>query len=821
VNPRSTRPPILLVAFAVCSPLLHAQAVGLDGPQAGTDFASDGVNLEAWLPLSLIDNAASGNDCWGYTAPSGREYAILGTSSGTNFIEVSDPANPIVVDFVDGPDSLWRDVKTYQGYAYAVSEAGSGIQVMDLVNIDSGSVTLVNTITGPGSSATHNVAIDTDSGFLYRLGGANHGVRAYDLNGNPASPSFVGEWSARYFHDAQVVTYSSGPNAGKQVLFGASGLNGGFDSTGLTVLDVTNKAAISVLDQAFYPGPGYSHQGWLSPDLQYFYLGDELDENGVTPSTTHMFDVSDPSNVLYVGKFDNGNTAITHNLYTLGNLIFAANYRSGLRVFDATNPTSPFEIGYFDTYPGSDSAEFNGLWSVYPYFPSGTVIGSDLERGLFVWSIGDAPIAIDIPGGVPITIDPDGGAVPVTITETNPGDLLPGSATLQYDIGAGYTAVPMVDNGGGSFTALFPSIPCTTEVSWYLEAQDSAGKTWRNPQGAPINAHKSLAAKGLNVIADHDMESGQGWTGGAAGDTASTGLWVRVDPRGTAAQPEDDHSDPGTQCWVTGQGSVGGSVGENDVDGGKTTLLSATYDLSPYADPMVSYWRWYSNTAGASPNADVFRVGISADGGGNWSTVETVGPTGLETSGGWVQHTFRVADLVTPTSTVKLRFIAEDAGSGSIVEAAVDDLLVFEAICDGGPGSSYCTPAIPNSTGLPAVLNATGSDLVADNDVTLIATSMPANQFGYFLASQTQAFVLNPGGSDGILCLGGQILRYSSQIKNSGPFGDFSLVLDLTQLPPPGGGISPGETWNFSTWFRDNNPGPTSNFTGGYSILFQ
>jgi len=172
----------------------------------------------------------------------------------------------------------------------------------------------------------------------------------------------------------------------------------------------------------------------------------------------------------------------------------------------------------------------------------------------------------------------------------------------------------------------------------------------------------------------HDMESDQGWTVGAPGDNASTGVWVRVNPVGTDAQPEDDHSNPGTQCWVTGQGVVGGGLGDNDIDGGTTTLVSPVFSLC--GDATISYWRWYSNGTGAAPGADVFVIQVSNNGGSSWTTVETVGPNGPDTVGGWIQHAFAVSDFVSPSSQMRMRFVASDLGDGSVVEAAIDDFQV-------------------------------------------------------------------------------------------------------------------------------------------------
>ncbi|VAX39604.1 hypothetical protein MNBD_PLANCTO03-509, partial [hydrothermal vent metagenome] len=155
--------------------------------------------------------------------------------------------------------------------------------------------------------------------------------------------------------------------------------------------------------------------------------------------------------------------------------------------------------------------------------------------------------------------------------------------------------------------------------------------------------------------------------------------WNRMDPEPTAAQPGDDVSADGTQCWVT-DGRAGSGIGTYDVDGGKTTLKSAVLDLSASNDPIISYWRWYSNDEGADPNNDTFRVDVS-DGGG-WVNAETVGPTGVEASGGWFYHEFRVADFVMPNSTVQVRFVAEDASSGSIIEAALDEFMVSDGVCN-------------------------------------------------------------------------------------------------------------------------------------------
>ena len=183
------------------------------------------------------------------------------------------------------------------------------------------------------------------------------------------------------------------------------------------------------------------------------------------------------------------------------------------------------------------------------------------------------------------------------------------------------------------------------------------------------------------VILQDDMEIDHGWTVGDVGDDATTGFWSRNVPQVTDAQPGEDHTPaPGTMCWVTDY-RAGAGPGVYDVDDGKTTLKSPIFDLTDYVEVRVGYWRWYSNDAGNAPHEDVFKVDITNDNGGTWVNVETVGPTGDEASGGWYYHEFFVADFVTPTSQVQLRFVASDETNPSLVEAVVDDFLITAHDC--------------------------------------------------------------------------------------------------------------------------------------------
>ncbi len=373
---------------------------GAAGGQPAINFTSRGVDLLAWIPLPDFDgpvgsDSNAANDIWGYVSPSGSEYAIIGLQRGVGFVDVTTPTDPQIVAGFSASFTTWRDIKTFGHHAYVVADGSAkDLQVYDLSQIDSGTVTLANTVT---TTPTHNVAIDTASGYLYRTGStgsAAKGLMIYDLNADPVNPPLVGQWADRYVHDAQVVTYTSGPNAGKQVAFAfAENGTGGADAA-LDILDVTDKSNIQLISRTPYSNNGFSHQGWLSTDGQYVYLNDEFDESkdpDIASTTTRVIDVGDLANPFEVGTFTNGNRAVDHNLFTRDGLIYEANYRSGLRVFDASNPVAPVEVAFFDTQPGSDNPNFTGLWGNYPFLPSGIVLGSDIGNGLFIWQVNAQP----------------------------------------------------------------------------------------------------------------------------------------------------------------------------------------------------------------------------------------------------------------------------------------------------------------------------------------------------------------------------------------------------------------------------------------------
>lgn len=400
---------------------------GLTLPEFGASmgFNGYGVTMRSRVPLSALGSptASLGSAIWGWTDrtdPRGaQEYALFGLSNQTSFVNVTNPDNPVYVGSLPSAtgETAWRELKTYQNYAYVVSDANGnhGMQVFDLTRLRqyAGSPITFTAdnryYSGNQPNAFqngHTIFINESSGFSYVFGTNTNsgGVHVVDIR-NPNTPTYAGGYSgAGYIHDGQVVTYT-GPDVafrGKEILFAAnSRSSGNVNDDTVQILDVTNKTTITSLGTATHPNARYIHQGWLTPDQRYFLVNDELDEYyGQSLTKTHVYDVSNLSNPMYKGGWlhPNNSAVIDHNLFIkedpiYGTLVFSSEYTRGLRVIrldnlgDVNGPQMT-EMAWFDTYPADDGVQsFNGQWGSYPYFDSGTIIAGDRQNGLFVLTL--------------------------------------------------------------------------------------------------------------------------------------------------------------------------------------------------------------------------------------------------------------------------------------------------------------------------------------------------------------------------------------------------------------------------------------------------
>ncbi len=371
-----------------------------------TIFDCGNVELVSFLPIKDIGGGRGTNlnDIWGWTDPqSGKEYALVGRTDGTSFVDISNPENPKYLGDLPktegSPSASWRDIKVYKDHAFIVADASGahGIQVFDLSRLRN--VTTPQTFAVDAHytriNSAHNIVINEESGFAYAVGSSSGGetcgggLHMVDIR-DPKNPTFAGCFadpqtgraSTGYSHDAQCVMYK-GPDSrysGREICLGSN-------ETALSIADVTDKQNPKALSRATYPNVAYTHQGWLTDDHRYFYMNDEGDEaNGSVPRTrTLIWDLADLEDPRFVGEYLGETAAIDHNLYVKGNFVYESNYVAGLRILDITNREKPVEVGFIDTLPfGENRPTFAGSWSNYPFFKSGVIAVSSIGEGLFL-----------------------------------------------------------------------------------------------------------------------------------------------------------------------------------------------------------------------------------------------------------------------------------------------------------------------------------------------------------------------------------------------------------------------------------------------------
>ncbi len=688
---------------------------------SGTAQAQTSRNVSL---LANVNTASSYSNCTSYVHSDGREYAVIGTLTGTQFFNITNPATPVLVGTINGPTSSWREMKQYRNYVYIVSEGtgvGRGLQIVRMTNPDA--PVLVRTYT-TGFTTAHTVSVDTTRALLY-ASGTGTGMHQLSL-ANPELPVELGVWNARYVHDIHLRgNYGYAANI--------------FDGV-LTILDLTFPGQFREITHFTTPGT-FTHNSWTDKTGQFLYC---TDENGT--GTLSTWSIADTANVHMVANYLGLPNDIVHNVHVKGDTAFVSYYTAGVRLFDITDPALPVEFGFYDTWAGA-SGSFNGDWGVDPFYPSGTFIVSDISTGLYVFRTNGAQYSMvrgavtDASTSAPIagaTVEVLGSSTSfVTSPIGKYGSLLDaGAYTLRAHafgyLGAQQTSTLVL---GSTTTTNFAlaSEPRADITGTITRASDAAPLTGAavSVLSTPIDATSAggaytLAAVpfGLHTISASypglipqsqtislagpqtldialtaapfydDAEIDRGWSLVDPTDDATTGRWVRANPVGSGGglvQPEDDNTPaPGVTCFVTANGSVGGSIGEADVDGGKTSLTSPTFNLSAVADPIIVWYEWYSNDAGSNPGTQDFLVLLSNDNGANWTIVSQR----LDTHHEWERNEVRVQDFMTPTATMKIRFEAHDY-IGSVVEAAIDDVSYYSQQQITGVGDVLRGPRAP------------------------------------------------------------------------------------------------------------------------------
>lgn len=329
------------------------------------------------LPSSIIhDNRY--NEIWGF-AQDNREYAIIGSCMGTHFFDVTDPAHSVQVDFVEGVFTgewvVHRDYHDFDNYLYMVCDEGpSTLQIVDLTYLPDSVHLVYNSDTL--FSRVHNIFIDSSKARLYACSVKHNSLgynalTVYDLN-NPLDPKLIFSWNeVSQVHDAFIRNDTCFLNAGNEGLHI------------LNLSDTANPEILGVMD--FYPEQGYNHSGWLDRSGQYYVFADETHGMGMK-----LYDLSDPSSLELKSIFNSGidTNSIPHNLIIKDDFVYVSYYHDGLYIFDISDPANPVVEGYYDTYLLPDHERYRGAWGVYPFLPSGNVLVSDMQSGLFIFKTG-------------------------------------------------------------------------------------------------------------------------------------------------------------------------------------------------------------------------------------------------------------------------------------------------------------------------------------------------------------------------------------------------------------------------------------------------
>jgi hypothetical protein len=349
-----------------------------------------------------------------------------------------------------------------------------------------------------------------------------------------------------------------------------------------------------------------------------------------------------------------------------------------------------------------------------------------MTRSVVGWLVDEAhvhlaPLFIDLPDGVPWRVNPDTETILTVLIRDGGEAYVPGTGTLYYRIGGGdYVSAPLTPLGGELYQAALPPAPCGSEIEFYLSALGDGGTTVYSPGDAPAGVF-NIPAVNLSVFLDDNFEADHGWT--VQNDPSlSTGAWLRTVPVGSGqpGAPLADFDGSGI-CYVTDN-----RVGNYDVDGGPTNLISPTFNFSSATDPVIRYARWMYCDDTFPPSQDFLNVQLSSDGGVTWVTAEHV--SGL---GGWVQHELHVSDFVSLSATVRLRFSVSDSPNNSQTEAGADSVYIYDLWCP---------------TGTPCDINCDGALNAFDIDPFVMALVDPAGYAAAYPACDRMRADINGDG---------------------------------------------------------------------------
>lgn len=657
------------------------------------------------------------SDVWGWHDGNGKEYALVGAHNGFSVVDITDPANPNEIHYEAGKSSIWRDIKTWNNYAYVTTEGGGGLLIIDLSVLPIDTLATYYTGTNYPFQSAHNLYID-ENGIAYIFGSnySEGGAIMLDLTQDPMAPVEVGLFDTYYVHDGVV----------RGDTLWASCINDGIQ----TAIDVSNKAN-PVLMASWATPSDFAHNCWISDDGKYLFTTDEKEYAYIG-----AYDVSNLSNVVEVDRWQSnpGSGVIPHNVHFMNDYIITSYYNDGITINDVSDPSIMVEVGNFDTspdYAGNDAGGFHGAWGAYPWLPSGIILAADIENGLFVLQptytrasylkgtvmeegtsniIGNAQVEIigygvvdqtDVTGNYGTGI-PESGTYKVVYSALG---FISDTVTINFSTGntviynALLASKPKTNIRGEVKNGSWVNVP-ESQVKFKNDELDFEKKTDTNGNftidNIYLNTYSVIAGSwGYKTTIENNkdisgddyviafVEDGYyddftfdfGWT---VSGSATAGIWTRAIPlatnyQGNGANPDIDVTDDIDDfAFVTGNGSSDVSV--DDVDNGSTILTSPIMDLSKYADPYAKFYTWFYNGGGSGNLNDTLYVSIN----NGIETVNLLKITFATPMSQWVNHNIKLTDYITITNNMKLIVEAIDRPGGHIVEAGFDMFRITE-----------------------------------------------------------------------------------------------------------------------------------------------
>jgi choice-of-anchor B domain-containing protein len=685
-------------------------------------------NLNVVLRSQLPYPGHSCANICGYVDSLGNEYALVGVADGMSVVDVTNPSLPVEVKKIPNIDDLWKEIKVYGDYAYVTTEGGGGLQIVNLGSLPDATGIVYQSWTGDGAiagtlSSIHALHIDGNFAYLYGTNLFNGGAIAVDLT-DPWNPTYAGKYemgagNERYVHDGYV----------RNDTLYAGHIYAGYFS----IVDFTNKSAPVEIANQYTPN-NFTHNTWLSTNSKILFTTDEVDGSFLT-----SYDVSDPGNIVLLDKIQSnpGSQSIGHNTHIIevGGNDYAVTswYKDGFTIVDAGRPGNLVQVGNYDNYAGSGGG-FEGAWGVYPYLPSGTIVVSNMEDGLFVFtptyeracylegSVTDSVTGLPInganiqilsttiadnsdlsgnyatglpsPGGTYSVTYSKAGYYPKTLTGVS---LAPAAVTLrnvvlspiptfalsgQVVMAGTSTPIPnanvSISNSSFNYQATTDASGNFTLPSVYADNYEVIAGRWgyvtNCAQNVTISSGAGSMILELGVGYYDDFTFNFGWT---VSGTASTGTWERGVPVGTlnAGTPSnpgiDDSTDCSNKAYVTG--NDGGSAPDDDVDNGSTTIVSPIFNLTGYTNPYVNFSRWFFNAGGTGVPNDSLRIILDN---GISSVIVDYARYNTTGNSSWVSKSFQISSFITPTATMKLIVRTADNPGGHLVEAGFDQFSI-------------------------------------------------------------------------------------------------------------------------------------------------